>query len=102
MYTVPAGKSLYVVAWHGGFGTSGKASNEYARITTRANVDPSTKFNTGKMFYPYTDIISSSENVEMELQVATKLPAKTDIKVSAIASEVGIITVVLRGWLETA
>jgi hypothetical protein len=100
MYTVPAGKSLYVVEWHGGFGTTGKASREYARITTRANIDPTTRFKTDNMFYPFTDIISSGEDVIMPLPLPTKLTEKTDIKVSAITSENGVITTVLRGWLE--
>lgn len=100
MYTVPAGKSLYVVQCQGGFGTTGKASREYARITTRANIDPTTRFKTDGLFYPFTDIISSGEDVIMPLPLPTKLPAKTDIKVSAVTSETGVVTSVLRGWLE--
>lgn len=100
MYTVPAGKSLYVVEWHGGFGTTGKASREYARITTRANIDPTTRFMTDGLFYPFTDIISSGEDVIMPLPLPTRLSEKTDIKVSAITSETGVITTVLRGWIE--
>jgi hypothetical protein len=100
MYTVPLGKTLYVVEWHGGFGTTGKASNEYARITTRANIDPTTGFMTDGLFYPFTDIVSSGDNVIMPLPLPTKLLQKTDIKVSAIASDTGVIITVLRGWLE--
>ena len=55
---------------------------------------------TDGMFYPFTDVISSGENVMMPLPVPTKLGEKTDIKVSVIASEDGVVSVVLRGWLE--
>jgi hypothetical protein len=99
-YTVPLGKTLYVISWHGAFGTTGKASREYARITTRANIDPTTRFMTDGLFYPFTDIVSSGENVMIPLPIPTKLLEKTDIKVSAISSSDGIIVTVLRGWIE--
>ena len=99
-YTVPLGKTLYVTSWHGAFGTTGKSSREYARITTRANVDPTTRFMNDGLFYPFTDIVSSGENVMMPLPIPTKLLEKTDIKVSTISSSDGIVVTVLRGWLE--
>lgn len=80
-----------------------KDINDKLRVSSiRANVDPSTKFNTDSLFYPFTDIVSSGENVMMPIETPTKLPEKTDIKVSAVSSENGIIVTVLRGWLEIA
>lgn len=100
MYTVPAGKTLYVTHFACGYGTTGNANKEYARITTRANVDPTTKFRTDSMFYPFTDSLLQNTTVDITLDAPTKLPAKTDIKVSVVASVTGVVVATLRGWLE--
>jgi hypothetical protein len=102
MYTVPAGKTVYITDLNCGFGTTGKAELHYARITSRANIDPNTKAATDGLFYPFTDVVSSGENVNSVLSIPTKLPAKTDIKMSVISSEVGIVVTTLRGWTELA
>lgn len=52
------------------------------------------------MFYPFTDAVSQNNTINTVLTIPTKLPAKTDIKVSAIASQTGIIVTTLRGWIE--
>lgn len=100
MYTVPLGKTLYVTDFNGGYATTGNANKEYARITTRANVDPTTKFRTDNMFYPYTDSVSQNTTINTILTVPTKLPAKTDIKISAVATQTGVVTTTLRWWIE--
>lgn len=100
MYSVPAGKTLFVTNIDFGYGTTGKATLEYARVTTRANVDPTTKFKTDGLFFPFTDIICHNATVPIKLDMPTKLPEKTDIKISYIGSEVGACTTVLRGWIE--
>jgi len=100
VYTVPANKTLYVTHFACGYATTGNANKEYGRITTRANVDPSTKFRTDSMFYPYTDSLIQNNTVDFVLDAPTKLPAKTDIKVSIIATATGAAVVTLRGWLE--
>ena len=98
-YTVPAGYTLFVTS-----GTFGYAyehdSTHYARIYTRANREPSTGFLTGSIFYPYSDFLVSNYEVVREFELPTKLPAKTDIKVSVLASYAGVVDVALRGWLE--
>lgn len=101
-YTVPAGKAVYITDFNGGFATTGNANKEYARITTRANIDPSTRFRTDNMFYPFTDAVCQNTTINTTLQMPTKLPAKTDIKLSAIATATGIVVTTLRGWTETA
>ena len=102
MYTVPAGKNVYVTDFNGGYATTGNANKEYGRITTRANIDVDTKFNTGGIFHPFTDAVSQNSTINTHLPCPTKLPAKTDIKVSAICSATGIVVVTLRGWIEDA
>lgn len=100
MYTIPAGKTLYVVKIETAFATSGNANKEYARIYTRANVEPGTQFNTGNLFYAYTDIVMQNTTINTDLWVPTRFPAKTDIRISGIASSTGTATSVLRGWME--
>lgn len=100
IYTVPLGKTLYVTDFNGGYATTGNANKEYARITTRANIDPTTKFRTDSMFYPFTDNLSQNTTINTVLSVPTKIPEKTDIKLSVIASQTGVVVTTLRGWIE--
>lgn len=99
-YTVPAGKTLYVTDFNAGYATTGNANKEYARITTRANIDPTTKFMTDGLFYPFTDVVMQNTQVNTVLTIPTKLAAKTDIKISVIASATGVVVTTLRGWIE--
>lgn len=98
-YTVPASKTLYVVQFTVSYGYSHN-STHYCRITTRANIEQSSGFNTGSIFYPFTEVVCANSSQGVQLETPTKLPAKTDIKVSAIADYAGIATVALRGWIE--
>lgn len=100
MYTVPANKTLFVTNIDFGFGTTGKTSLEYARVTTRANIDPNTTFRTDGLLNAFTDVICSNATVPIQLTMPTKVPEKTDIKISFIASDVGVCSSVLRGWVE--
>jgi hypothetical protein len=99
MYTVPLGKTLMVTSWTAGYAYA-QNSTHYCRIYTRANVEPNTGFNTGSLFYPFTEIVMSNNSLTREFEIPTKLPAKTDIKVSALADFAGVVTSALRGWLE--
>ena len=98
-YTVPAGKTLYIVQFTVSYGYATNQTH-YARLYTRANVEPGTSFSTRSIFYAYTEVICANTSQMVTLEIPTKLPAKTDIKVSGIASFSGIASVALRGWLE--
>jgi hypothetical protein len=98
-YTVPAGKTLYVTSFSLGFGIVGNTKGEFCRGWTRANVEPGTGFNTGSIFFPYTGVISGGQEVVRDFPVPTKLPAKTDIKISVQASAAGAASSALRGFL---
>ena len=101
MYTVPAGHTLYVTQWNAGWSSPGDAKTTTARLFTRANVEPTTMFNTGNIFYPYTELIITNQQTEVTFPIPTRLPAKTDIKVSGLAVNPGTgpCTSVLRGYL---
>ena len=100
VYTVPTGKTLFVAQFSAAWATTGNANKEYARIYTRANIEPSTGFLTGSLFYPFTEISTQNNTVIVHLEIPTKLLAKTDLKISGIATATGACSTVLRGWLE--
>jgi hypothetical protein len=101
MYTVPLGKTLWITQINVGYAwiDAAKAQNQYCRFWTRANRDPQTNFRTGTIFYPYTEILSVTGQVHVPLLEPTPLIAKTDIRVSGIATAAGVATCALRGYL---
>jgi len=98
-YTVPAGKTLYVtqIAFAA---TGGKA----VRFTTRATYDNARKaaLTPGIFFMGYSEVMLIDSAYTRELIIPTKLPEKTDIKVSVISlsGNSGECTSLLSGWLE--
>lgn len=103
MYTVPDGKTLWVSQVNVGYAwvDAAKAQNQYCRIWTRANREPSTGLLTKDLFYPYSGVLCAPGEVTVKLEEPTKLPGKTDIRVSGIATAVGVANVALRGYLTT-
>jgi hypothetical protein len=99
MYTVPAGKTLYITETELGFAHAANQPH-YCRLIIRANVEPTSLFNTDRIFYVFRELISVGGSIPKHHDFPLKFPAKTDIKVSAIADNAGIATSTLRGWLE--
>jgi hypothetical protein len=101
VYTVPANKTLYIVQWNVGWSSPNDTKVQTARFYTRANVEPATMFNTGNVFFPYTEVCISNQQTEITFPITTKLPQKSDMKVSALAltGGSGPATSVLRGFL---
>lgn len=98
-YTVPLGKTLYISTIIAGY-AHGHTQPHYCRIYIRANSEVSTLFNTGSIFYPFAETISVGGSIPQEFTFPMRFPAKTDVKVSALADYAGIVTVTMRGWLE--
>jgi hypothetical protein len=101
MYTVPAGKTLYINKFTAGYSIVSGSKWEYARIYLRTNREPSTQFKTNSIFYADFEIISNNSTVVLPLASPKKVIEKTDIKVSGIASAAGVAICSYRGWLET-
>jgi hypothetical protein len=101
-YTVPAGKTLYIIQWAVGWATPNDTKVQIARFYTRANREPATGFKTGSIFYPYTEIICANTNSIVIFEVPTKIASGFDIMVNGLATTPGSgpATSVLRGWLE--
>jgi hypothetical protein len=99
-YNVPLGKTLFVTS----IGFSCAQNSTGMRFTTRATYDnvSGLLLSTGLMM-PYHEVIVTNGSFTKELEIPTKLPEKTDIKVSIMGTGTsgGIAFSNLRGWLET-
>lgn len=102
-YTVPIGKTLYITQWSVGWATPNDSKVQSARFITRTNMEPSTRFITRALFYPYTEIMVSNAEVIIHFDIPTKIPTGADITVAGVAATAGAgpAVSVLRGWLET-
>lgn len=96
-YTVPAGKTLYVISILFSFGYAANQTH-FARIYTRATQNEGVR--TPGIFYPFTEAICANSSEFIPLLIPTKIVEKVDIKVSGISTFTGSATVALRGWLE--
>ena len=97
-WTVPAGKTLYITQI--AFSENG---GKWVRFTTRATYDNAigAALTPGKFFMPYSEVILLNASYTRELIMPTKLPEKTDIKVSVISDAAGaMVSSMLSGWLE--
>jgi hypothetical protein len=99
VFTVPAGKTLYVnqIAFAA---TGGKP----VRFTTRATYDNvrALVLTPGIFFSAYNEVMLIDSTYTKDLIIPTKLPEKTDIKVSVVSLSgiSGECTTTLSGWIE--
>jgi hypothetical protein len=100
-YTVPAGKTLYITEWNIGWATPNDTKFQTARFYMRANIEPSTSFNVGSIFYPYKETIVTNAQELITFLIPGKYPAKTDIRVCGLAFNAGsgAAASVMRGYL---
>jgi hypothetical protein len=98
-WTVPAGKTLYVAQI--AFSATG---NKPVRFTTRATWDNARQaaLTPGLFFMGYSEVMLQDQSYTRDLIIPTKLPEKTDIKVSAISlgGTSGECVSLLAGWIE--
>jgi hypothetical protein len=108
MYTVPAGKTLYVYQWHSSFSANASNKTEYCRLYTRVTQyisDSGYMFSTHQnggvpIWYPYSEVSCGNAVSNFDIASPTKILEKCSVKVSGVASGAGVATSVLRGWLE--
>jgi hypothetical protein len=104
IYTVPAGKTLYItsVRYSAGVGnTAATAKNNYVVFTDRATVDPGSGA-AATLFYPLHEIGLVNGPFVLPLEMPTKIPATADLRVQAQGDTAQAVTctAALRGWLE--
>lgn len=101
-YCVPAGKTLFVtsITFSAGSAVAGRST----RMVTRATYDPSLNCALPilGLFQPFTEVIVQDTAFNRQLEIPTKLPEKTELKVSVISPDgATYASAALRGWLET-
>jgi hypothetical protein len=100
IYTVPAGKTLYITELTYSVGHA--SGNRYARFTLRATYDEVVGA-ISSLFYPYHEIGLQDGAIDINLNTPLRFPAGTDVKVSVISDSGtanAICTAAFRGWLE--
>ena len=100
IWTVPAGKTLYLSQW---FAASGAASsNHFTQVILRATAWDGYSV-TGGGFVTVDPISVQDASVVQPFNIPVKIPALSDIKVSAI-SDAGaanvVVTASISGWYE--
>jgi hypothetical protein len=101
IYTVPAGKTLYVTSI--AVSTLNAGADKGCRFTLRATFDDlaNGSLTPGVFFMPYFEIGARNGSFFRGFEMPLKFIAGTDIKVSATAEAASTTcTVALRGWLE--
>jgi hypothetical protein len=99
VWTVPLGKTLYVTQI--AFSCSDQAAGKFVRFTTRANYDDKSGVVLQRgLFMPFNEVTLNNTSMNRDLNPPTKLPATTDLKVSAISNSAAAGTCTLRGWIE--
>ena len=96
IYTVPAGKSLYLTSM-----SASAAGAKYLRVILKASTNAGTVFTSGVQFYPYYEVVLLNSVSNKDFNAPLVFHATTDIKVTAIAEASGsIVTCDYRGWIE--
>jgi hypothetical protein len=100
VYSVPGGKTLYIssIAYSAAYSASGKRVMFTAHATWDS--DRAAALTRGVMFSPYSEVQLVDGAYTKELEIPTKLPQNTDLKISIIGETSAICTSILRGWLE--
>ena len=104
IFTVPLGKTLYMNSFNAAWCSPNDSKVQSARVILRANVEPRNAFNMGNIFFPYTEVMVTNENIQIANPVPFKVLAKTDVIVSIISTNAageGPATCVMRGWIVT-
>jgi len=97
-YTVPTGKTVYLVGWHGSSGFT--TANRLTRWWLRATAD-NHGHNAGTEFHLKDVAMTQDANFDAEFRVPLRCPARTDIKIDVACSETNAIAAgAVEGWIE--
>lgn len=109
IYTVPAGKTLYISAWNLGFGANAANKAEYGRYYIRAaqytSEDGTVQTRTLMLpsvviWYNYAEVVTGNATANILFECPIRILEKTSVKVSGVASGAGVVTTGMRGWIE--
>jgi hypothetical protein len=98
VWTVPINKTLFVTDIY--FSCASQAAGKNVRFTFRANYDDKSKTVLQRgLFMPYKEVTLANTPYHRNLTFPIKLPASTDLKVSAISDNSVIVTCGLSGYV---
>jgi len=100
IWTVPAGKTLYLSQWFSAAGAS--AANHFTQVILRATAWDGYSV-TGGGFLTVDPLSVQDGNLVQPFAIPIKIPAQSDIKVSAISdggSANVVVTASISGWYE--
>jgi len=101
MYTVPAGKILFITQLT--YSTGNSQGGRFCRFSLRSNYEDLSNTLTGNVFYPYSEIGVQDGAFTITYDLPMKFVAGADIKVSAMGDATNadaLCSVQYRGWLE--
>jgi hypothetical protein len=98
VYTIPAGKTLYLNHWQGSSGTT--TGNHFTRIALRATSHSGILLNT---FNAIDEVgtMNGGDNITFPIPIA--IPATADVKITAISDSSSADAIVMgafHGWIE--
>lgn len=98
IFTVPAGKTLYMTEWTVGAGSS--AGNRLGEFTLRATTTHDDELTAGVFHFKATAIVQDG-SLTMPFCVPIKCVATTDVKISVVSDSTNVITTgYMCGWME--
>jgi len=103
VYTVAAGKTLYINEWNVGAAANNDTKVQTARVILRANRDPFNGFLTGGIFYGLMELMVTNAVIPLACSLPGRFAETTDIRVDAtgLTGFSGPVSSILRGYLVT-
>lgn len=97
LYTVPAGKVLYITQFSAGYATSANQVHN-ARVILRVTQNDGFKVNH---FQAHAELLCVNNSIPVEIISPIRVVAGATLKVTAVPTANGQVTTVMRGWIET-
>lgn len=98
LYTVPAGKALYITQFSAAYATTTNQVQS-ARIILRATQNDGFRTN---LFQALGELNLPNAAITVEQTIPIKIVAGVSLKFTGVPTANGMITTVARGWIETA
>lgn len=100
VFTVPINKILYVANLF--FSSASNVANKPVRFISKGTYDNASG-STISFFMPYSNAIVCDGSIDMQLELPSRFPTGTDLRITAISPDgASYGAVIARGWLETA
>ena len=99
IYTVPAGKALFITSFT--LGSTSATAQKNCRFTLRANYDHDLEtVSAVNLFYPLFEATLTDQTMQRSLEIPIKIPATVTLRMSVMGDGT-IATGSARGWIES-